>query len=65
MRDNGYNFEDVDATTRGEVLAAGYGCAGDNELGACMRVFGGFEIEGVDAEGEFVGLEGVACGFVM
>jgi hypothetical protein len=61
--DNGYDLEDVDTAARSKVFATGYGCAGDNELRACVRVFRGFEIEGADTKGEFVGLEGVAGGF--
>jgi len=60
--DDGYYLEDVDAAARSKVFATGYGCAGDNELGSCMRVFRGFEVEGSNAQGEFVGLERVARG---
>ena len=63
MWDDGYDLEDVDAATRGEVFATGYSGAGDDELGAGVGVLGGFEVEGADAEGEFVGVEGVAEGW--
>jgi hypothetical protein len=44
LGDYRYDLEDVDAATGREVFAAGYGCAGDDELGAGVGVLGCFQV---------------------